>query len=101
MGGHETIGQNVHVLAQILLDVLQKVEIVLPLEEDRLAVVAAVVEVIILVGQKRRFAAGYDRSETSEAPKSGELRKFGGNKLPFFCLSDSPAKRTMLIPNFP
>jgi len=61
MGGHETIGQNVHVLVQILFDVLQEVEIVLPLEEDRLAVVAAVVEVIILIREERRFAAGHDR----------------------------------------
>jgi len=59
MGGHEAVSQNVHVLVQILFDVLQEVEIVLPLEEDCLTVIAAVVEVIILVGEERRFAAGH------------------------------------------
>ena len=78
MGGHETIGQNVHVLAQILLDVLQEVEIVLPLEEDRLAVVAAVVEVIILVGEERCFAAGHDRAPGIPGlPKRQRTADFG------------------------
>jgi len=58
---------------QIRFDVLQEVEIVLPLEEDRLTVIAAVVEVIILFGEERCFAAGHDRSETSEVSKNSEV----------------------------
>jgi len=70
MGGHEAVGQNVHVLVQIRFDVLQEVEIVLPLEEDRLTVIAAVVEVIILFGEERCFAAGHDRAlSTPGLPK--------------------------------
>jgi len=55
---------------QIRFDVLQEVEIVLPLEEDRLTVIAAVVEVIILFGEERCFAAGHDRAlSTPGLPK--------------------------------
>jgi len=72
MGGHEAVSQNVHMLVQILFDVFQEVEIVLPLEEDRLAVITAVVEVIILIGEESCFAAGHDR-----APGTPGLPKFG------------------------
>jgi hypothetical protein len=49
MGWHQAIGQHIHVHAQIFPDPSQEIQVVITLEEHDLVVVAAMVEVIILV----------------------------------------------------
>ena len=57
MRGHQTIRQNIHLLAQILPHPMQEIQIIIALEEHGLAVIAAIVEVIILVGKERECSA--------------------------------------------
>jgi hypothetical protein len=47
------------VRAQVFLEASQEIQVVIALEEDRLAVVAAVVKVIILVREEGDGSAGH------------------------------------------
>jgi hypothetical protein len=47
--GHQTIDKNIYMLAQILFNSAQKIQIISALKEHFLTIVAAIVEVIILV----------------------------------------------------
>jgi hypothetical protein len=58
IGWDEAVGRHIHASRQILADASQEIQIIIPLEKHVLAVVAAVVEVIILVWQKGGFPAG-------------------------------------------
>jgi hypothetical protein len=59
MGWHKAVGQHIHAPRQILPHTSQEIQIIIPLEKHVLAVVAAVVEVVILVRQKGGFPAGH------------------------------------------
>jgi hypothetical protein len=59
MRGHQAVGQHIHMRAQVFSDAPQEIQIILTLEEHGPAVVAAVVEMVILLGQEGRFPAGH------------------------------------------
>ena len=50
MGGHQGVGKEVHIRAQIFLHTAQEIQIIIALEEYPLAIIAAIIEMIVLVG---------------------------------------------------
>ena len=65
-------------LEQVFFDSMQKIQIVLALKEHCLTVIAAIIEVIILVGQKRCVSAGHGILWVSGASDLRVLKELGG-----------------------
>jgi hypothetical protein len=51
--------QNIHMLAHVFLNSLQEIQIVIALKKHGLTAVAAIIEMLILVGKEGRFSAGH------------------------------------------
>lgn len=60
MRGHQTIAENIYMLANIHLKSAQKIQIIITFKEYRLAVIAAIIKKIILVGQEGNDSAGHN-----------------------------------------
>jgi len=60
MSWHQTISNNIYHWMQIFLDSAQKIEIVSLFKEYALSVIAAIIDMVIMISNKRGFSSWQD-----------------------------------------